>query len=105
MSYAVRNDKQGFRAVSGPDEVQEDEYYSVSPIEIHPPAATYQSELTELNAAYQLEVDKFNRAFAVAYLSDGPSQESKQAAIRAQYEVRKAQHANDVIDLKIKYGV
>lgn len=66
---------------------------------------TYSSELAQLNAAYQIEVDKFNRAFAVAYLSDGPSQESKQAAIRAQYEVRKTQHANDVIDLKIKYGV
>ncbi|MBO2926639.1 hypothetical protein [Metapseudomonas otitidis] len=70
-----------------------------------PPGPDYQQELSALNAAYQADVDKFNRSFAIAYLSDGPSQESKQAAIRAQYEVRKTQHANDVIDLKIKYGV
>lgn len=29
MSYAVRNDKQGWRAVSGPDDVSADEWYSV----------------------------------------------------------------------------
>lgn len=105
MSYAVRNDMQGCRSVAGPEEVGENEFYSEVFVEASPPPKTYQSELNELNYAYQLEVDKFNRAFAVAYLSDGPSQESKQAAIRAQYEVRKTQHANDVIDLKIKYGV
>lgn len=29
MSYAVRNDKQGWRSVSGPDDVGADEWYSV----------------------------------------------------------------------------
>ncbi len=29
MSYAVRNDKQGWRAVSGPDDVSADEWYSL----------------------------------------------------------------------------
>ena len=29
MSYAVRNDKQGWRTVSGPDDVGADEWYSV----------------------------------------------------------------------------
>lgn len=69
------------------------------------PQPTYQQALASLNSAYQLEVDKFNRAFAIAYLSDGPSQESKQAAIRAQYENRKTQHAADVEALKTEYGI
>lgn len=38
MSYAIRNDGQGWRAVSGPDDVGPDEYYSESPVEIIPVA-------------------------------------------------------------------
>ncbi len=69
------------------------------------PALSYSQALAKLNKDYQEDVDKFNRSFAVAYLSDGPSQESKQATIRAQYEVRKTQHAENVAALKIQYGV
>ncbi len=105
MSYAVRNDRQGFRAVGGAEDVLPGEFFSEELIEILPPAPTYQSELTALNAEYQTDVDKFNRSFAIAYLSDGPSQESKQATIRAQYEVRKTQHAENVAALKARYGV
>lgn len=36
MSYAIRSDNQGWRSVSGPDEVLSDEYYSDEPIEIVP---------------------------------------------------------------------
>lgn len=105
MSYAVRNDRQGFRAVNGPEDVGPGEFFSEEPIEIRPPAPTYHSELAALNAEYQADVDKFNRSFAVAYLSDGPSQETKQATIRAQYEVRKTQHAENVAALKTRYGI
>lgn len=38
MNYAIRNDKQGWRAVSGPDDIGPDEYYSETPIEIIPAA-------------------------------------------------------------------
>lgn len=34
MSYAVRNDGRGFRAVEGPLDVGPDEYFSDSPIEV-----------------------------------------------------------------------
>ncbi len=105
MSYAVRNDRQGFRAVGAPEDVLPGEFFSEEPIEIRPPAPTYQSELAALNAEYQADVDKFNRSFAVAYLSDGLSQETKQATIRAQYEVRKTQHAENVAALKTRYGI
>ena len=36
MSYAIRNDNQGWRSVNVPDEVLADEYYSDEPIEIVP---------------------------------------------------------------------
>lgn len=69
------------------------------------PAPTYLQALAALNAAYQLDVDKFNRAFAIAYLSDGPEQEAKQATIRTQYEARKSLHAANVNALKTQYGI
>ena len=69
------------------------------------PAPTYSQALAALNAAYQLDVDKFNRAFAIAYLSDGPEQEAKQATIRTQYEARKSLHAANVTALKAQYGI
>jgi hypothetical protein len=69
------------------------------------PKPTYKQALELLNSSYHLDVEKFNRAFALAYLSDGPPQESKQAAIRAQYEARKTQHASDVAALKVEYGI
>lgn len=34
--YAVRNDKQSWRAVSGPDQVGVDEYFSDTPVDIVP---------------------------------------------------------------------
>lgn len=69
------------------------------------PAPTYQQLLIGINAAYQSDVDKFNRLFAIAYLSDGPSQEAKQASIRSQYEIRKSKYAADVAALKSQFGI
>ncbi len=97
----------------GLDEIQVSEGHSIGLIELTQaeidsymnPQKTYQQELSLLNYEYQLDVDKFNRSFAIAYLSDGPSQESKQATIRSQYEVRKTQHAENVAALKSRYGV
>lgn len=103
MSYAIRNDKQGWRAVSGPDEVGHGEYYSEAPIEILPPAPTYQSELAELNKVYQADIENFKQAFSLAHLADGPSQEAKQTAIRSQYEARKTLHTANISALKLQY--
>lgn len=105
MSYAIRNDGQGFRAVEGPEDIGPDEYFSENPIEILPPPPTYQSELAELNSAWQQKVDEYNRSFAVAALSDGPSEEAKKATIRASYEEAKQQNSADRNALKIKYGI
>ncbi len=94
----LNGQSQGMKIISG------DDGFPIL-VEYDLPVLTYQSELSSLNAEYQVDVDKFNRSFAIAYLSDGPSQESKQATIRAQYEVRKTQHAENVAALKARYGV
>lgn len=84
------------------------ELYVGPPFPVDPepePDPTYQLELNQLNYNYQADVDKFLRAFTLAYLSDGPVQDAKQAAIRSQYFVRKDQYTADVTSLKSKYGV
>lgn len=45
MSYAIRADRQGFRAVNGPDDVDPDEYYSETPIEITPPSESVEAAI------------------------------------------------------------
>lgn len=105
MSYAIRNDKQGWRAVNGPDDVGADEYYSEAPIEVVPLPLTYKHALDALNTTYQVDVAKLNNAFALTLLADGPSEATKMAAIRSQYEARKVQHVVNVAALKIEYGV
>lgn len=69
------------------------------------PAPTYQSELAQLNFDWQKKVESYNKTFALAALSDGPSEEAKKVAIRAAYEVDKAQNTADRAALKAKYGI
>ncbi|BCD89690.1 hypothetical protein PSm6_60970 [Pseudomonas solani] len=71
----------------------------------HKDMPKYLQALAALNAAYQADVDGFNRAFSMAYLADGTSQDTKQTTIRAQYAARKSQYAADVAALKLSYGV
>lgn len=69
------------------------------------PDPTYQIDLAQINSTYQADVDKLLRAFSLAYLADGSSQDAKQAAIRAQYYDRKNQYSADLAALKAQYGV
>lgn len=105
MSYAIRNDNQGWRAVGSVEDVGPDEYFSPTPIEIVAPPTTYKEALATLNAIYQTDVSKLNQSYALALLSDGPTEAAKLAAIRSQYETRKSQHTAAVAALKIEYGV
>lgn len=66
---------------------------------------TYQQELAAINTGWQSKVDGYNKAFALAALSDGPNEESKKAAIRAAYETDKQQNTADRAALKAKYGI
>jgi hypothetical protein len=105
MGYAIRDDQQGWRSVDSAEDLIDGEYYSETPIEIMPPTPTYQSELAELNSAWQIKVDQYNKSFALAALSDGPSEESKKTAIRIAYEADKVQSNADRAALKVKYGI
>lgn len=69
------------------------------------PVPTYSQALASLNAAYQVKVDGFNRQFALAALADGLSEQSKKVSIRAEYEIAKTQHAANIAQLKIQYGL
>lgn len=71
---------------------------------IAPRKLTYQQALSQLNSVYQQEIEGFKQAFSLAYLADGVSQESKQAAIRGQYEARKTLHIANIAALKAQYG-
>jgi len=66
---------------------------------------TYQEELQILNADYQKDVDAFNKAFSLAILFDGVTEEAKKASIREQYNNRKQKYVSDIAALKLKHGV
>lgn len=69
------------------------------------PQPTYKKALDSLNVTYQADVAKLNNAFALTLLAEGPSEATKMAAIRAQYEARKTQHTANIAALKLEYGV
>lgn len=102
MGYAVKEDG-SFRAVDDESWLADDEVYQDDQPDL--PGETYQTEIAELNRVYQTDVDKFNRAFALALLSGGPSEATKIATIRSQYDARKSKHSTDLAALKLKYGV
>ena len=53
MSYAIRNDLQGWRAIDSADDVLEDEYYSDDPVDIGP-AVTVPNSVTMRQARLAL---------------------------------------------------
>lgn len=66
MSYAIRNDMQGFRAVNGPDDVGPHEFYSSEPITIVPlPATRAEVEAVRLRA-YSDPITGSDRYFSEA---------------------------------------
>lgn len=98
--FASEEERQEFGAPSLLPMTQEDVNQYLAP-----PAPTYKQALDSLNAAYQADIAKYNNAFALTMLADGPSEATKMATIRAQYEARKTKHAANVAALKIEYGV
>lgn len=66
---------------------------------------TFWERLDEINKSYQKDVDKFNKAFMLAYLADGPEQDNKQATIRTQYAARRDQYNTETSVLKHEFGL
>ena len=64
----------------------------------------FNDALSAVNAEYQKDVDSLNKAFSLAIMFDGPSEEPKKANIRAQYSARKTKYAADLAALREQYG-
>lgn len=98
--YAFDSDQVAQGYADGLTPLTEQELYDI----LNPPS-TYQKELAEINARWQKKVDGYNRAFAVAALSDGPTEESKKLDIRAEYELARSKNTSERSALKAKYGM
>lgn len=98
MSYAIRNDKQGWRACAGRDDVSADEYYSEAEPEVTPHATVPESvpvlnallaiDAAGLAVSYQAWADSPDRTFAErAFITKAQSWERQSpvtlAAIKA----------------------
>lgn len=64
---------------------------------------TFSEALSIANAEYQKDVDSLNRAFSLAIMFDGASEEAKKATIRTQYAARKEKYATDLAALRAQY--
>jgi len=76
-----------------------------APAEPEPGLPSYQDVLAELSADYNADIDALDRAFATATLIGGAAMDTKHAAIREQFNVRKTTYLADYSALRAKYGV
>jgi len=67
-------------------------------------AKVFNRLLSSVNADYQKDVEAFNKAFSLAIMFDGPTEEAKKTNIRAQYSARKVKYSADVAALRAQYG-
>ncbi len=73
-----------------------------------PPATSqelYNFDLAAMAAVYNSDIMKLSDQYAKAALIDGVNEDTKKAAIYAEYQARKATYQADLADLKVKYGV
>lgn len=78
-------------------------YVQIIELPCEEPSAAFSRLLADLNAAYQKDVDSFSKAFTLAVMFDGASEEAKKATIRTQYAARKAKYATDLSALRAQY--
>lgn len=89
MSYAIRNDKKGWRAVSGPDEVKVGEYFSETPVEVIQSEARLINEFRTIiqkhldDAAVRVGYDDIKTAVTYADEPSVPKFEIEGKALRA----------------------
>lgn len=67
-------------------------------------AKVFSRLLSSVNADYQKDVESYNKAFSLAIMFDGATEEAKKTNIRAQYSARKVKYAADVAALRAQYG-
>lgn len=67
------------------------------------PAELMTAELAELARVYEEDTLGFQRRMATITLADGPTEATKIAAIRAQWQTRKTQYITDSAAVRAKY--
>lgn len=65
----------------------------------------YQNDLVSLASEYGEDVKELSDQYAKAALIDGVNEDTKKAAIYAEYQARKVTYKSDLAALKVKYGV
>lgn len=65
----------------------------------------YNSELKSMATVYNSDIMTLSDQYAKAALIDGVNEDTKKAAIYAEYQARKVRYQADLADLKVKYGV
>ncbi|HDT1287335.1 TPA: tail assembly chaperone [Enterobacter asburiae] len=59
--------------------------------------------ISEISAVYKSDINELNTAYLAAIVNDGPSEATKQLAVRGQITARKAKYASDIQDAKLRY--
>lgn len=73
-----------------------------------PPATAqelYNFDLAAMAAVYNSDIMSLSDQYAKAALIDGVNEDTKKAAIYAEYQARKVAYQSDLAALKVKYGV
>jgi len=96
MSYAVRKDQKGYRAVSGIEDVYDNEYYSEVIPDLNP-KKTFEEDLQELENQYTSDVDSIIRNFNIATLNNN---EEEISILKKSWGVLKLKYDEDIKKLK-----
>lgn len=65
----------------------------------------YKAAYAARAAAYKYETNALSEAYAMAALTDGPNQVTKQESVHARYIAAQAQYVSDIAAIKTQYGV
>ena len=70
-----------------------------------PNSALLSDALTSLASDYKNDIAQLNTAYLAAIVNDGPSETTKQQAVRDQITQRKAKYVSDIAAAKLQYPV
>jgi hypothetical protein len=103
MSYAVRKDGQGWRAVNSIDDISADEFFSQS-VPVKTKSQLMAEELSALSSSYKADTLAYQLTWLSASVSDGPTEAGKKATLAIYLSELKAKYIADMASIKSKYA-
>lgn len=103
MSYAIRKDGKGWRAVNSPDDVMSDETYSET-IPEKTKAQLKREELQSLAKVFNENTKALDIAWLAAARADGVNEDTRKAAVIAEVSALQAKYDEDVAAVRAKYA-